>query len=724
MSQNEGTKGIFAFFGWGSSSSSICARTKQPQGAGADPPMEKGLLVGASVIGKLKNSWIGGSPYLYGTVDRLDPLQISDADGKSYLGNMLQWVVAAQDDGWLAPFGLEWQQPGRYVLLQLLQGDWISARVAKDHKVQDVQAGPLHLRLDGIESLPSVCIQTEVAYLFTPHEKCQEEFGHAYSYRGGRLAEHIERAFENAKPSPDETLEDALRRQRRRWVEESRVDGQYPVRSTWVHPTIKQGALNEFARRAQKKKQESPVPIHPEIVMLLGPPAAGKSSISRLSPDQLSGSMKPLRRTAASLKYREEVNNDNLTDCMPGFPDEYKYALSVDDAKSRSPKALWKKARAAAKVKLGCVAHRLEWIRDMHRDAMSAEAWACQWLTYLVYHHGPVRDSLALDIIKVTIIDAHELPVYYSSCMAGKAMARTMLILDLCHSESRPVPHKPLAFRGFWPFTSQESRYDRQAGRAEDEKKEKKLKGGNLTSNLVDIHYHAQQAELNITKMLGCLSQGVKPTDEEGNNDEETDVLVDHFLVIDNEGSEPQVLLDFADAEGQVTTDIRESLLGSVIEVETLLKLLDKEALSGFDVHIFRVFKFFLGRCAPKDHPLRNRAKEMKHRIGAESIKDPVDVLPIVTEIDEHIFFRKYGSQSTATHTNAYREMSHLQAGDRTSFRETLASIPDDDIDALKKAMSVMRKYTCLAIMQYLKKEGDWQDELVDMEKNVAECSS
>merc|ERR1712217_232561 len=170
------------------------------------------------------------------------------------------------------------------------------------------------------------------------------------------------------------------------------------------------------------------------------------------------------------------------------------------------------------------------------QDEMSSESWALQWLTYLVYHHGPVRDALALDIIKVTIIDVDELPVYYSSCMAGKAMGRAMMILDLSHSETRPVQHKRIPFRGFWPYTSQESRFDRQAGRADDEKKEGKLKGGNLTSNLVDIHYHAQQAEVNITKMLGALHKGKKPTDDVDDDEDDAGVSLDHFLVIDNEG--------------------------------------------------------------------------------------------------------------------------------------------------------------------------------------------
>lgn len=45
------------------------------------------------------------------------------------------------------------------------------------------------------------------------------------------------------------------------------------------------------------------------------------------------------------------------------------------------------------------------------REHKSAIAWAMQWLTYAMFHHGPVRDSLAWDVIKVTIVNARELPV-------------------------------------------------------------------------------------------------------------------------------------------------------------------------------------------------------------------------------------------------------------------------------------------------------------------------
>eukprot|EP00928_Gymnodinium_smaydae_P075492 TRINITY_DN5851_c0_g3_i2.p1 TRINITY_DN5851_c0_g3~~TRINITY_DN5851_c0_g3_i2.p1 ORF type:complete len:372 (-),score=54.46 TRINITY_DN5851_c0_g3_i2:49-1164(-) len=362
---------------------------------------------------------------------------------------------------------------------------------------------------------------------------------------------------------------------------------------------------------------------------------------------------------------------------------------------------------------MGCTASRLQWIAQHRQDVLSAEAWALQWLTYLVYHHGPVRDSLALDIIKVTVVDAAELPVYYSSCMAGKAMGRTMMILDLAHSASKPVPHNPLPFRGFWPYTSQEARYDRQAGRADDEKKERKLKGGNLTSNLVDIHYHAQQAELNITRLLGSLNKGQIPSDEVGAVESATDVGVDHFLVIDNEANEPQVLVDFCSADVKVDENVRSRLFTTVQELISRRKLLDKQ-WDEFDKYLFRICFFFLKVCAPLDDPLRVRAKDIKRqRLPARSIpKDPVDVLPWVTEIDEELFFRKYGKVATATHTNMYRNNEHLGQIARAS----LAKVSDEEVDLMKKNISVMRKYTCLAILQFLKSEGSWSDSMIEAE--------
>merc|ERR1712176_1088909 len=90
-------------------------------------------------------------------------------------------------------------------------------------------------------------------------------------------------------------------------------------------------------------------------------------------------------------------------------------------------------------------------LRDIRKlQGNKSKGWAMQWLVYALFHHGPVRDSLAWDIIKITIIDAAELSVYYSSVMAGNAISRTMHIVDVARSATYPVPHQPLRTVGFW----------------------------------------------------------------------------------------------------------------------------------------------------------------------------------------------------------------------------------------------------------------------------------
>merc|ERR1712048_157990 len=240
---------------------------------------------------------------------------------------------------------------------------------------------------------------------------------------------------------------------------------------------------------------------------------------------------------------------------------------------------------------------------------------------------------------------------------AGKAMGRAMLILELSHSTTKPVPHKALPFRGFWPFTSQEARFDRQAGRAQAEKDEGKLKGGNLDSNLVDLHYHAQQAETNITKMLSRLHRGLKATDENDAEEEgeETSVAVDHFLVIDNESGEPYVLLDFATEDNAVDGDLRTSLIKTITEVIRKKGLFDKE-WDAFDPHLFKICYFFLKTCAPPNSSLvtKGRALKREKKLEGPFPQQMQDVLPMVTEIDEEIFVCKYGKRSTATETDHY----------------------------------------------------------------------
>merc|ERR1712087_468900 len=96
--------------------------------------------------------------------------------------------------------------------------------------------------------------------------------------------------------------------------------------------------------------------------------------------------------------------------------------------------------------------------------------------------------------------------------------------------------HQPLRTVGFWPFASQEARDARQKKRHADEKKQHKLLGGNADSNLVNLHYHAQQAETNILKMLKCLRSGIQPSDDDSKQ-EVTNASMEHFLMIDNGGA-------------------------------------------------------------------------------------------------------------------------------------------------------------------------------------------
>ncbi|CAJ1363651.1 unnamed protein product [Effrenium voratum] len=442
-------------------------------GVGLDSDLlESGLRPGSACVARLarpaesaESAESDGWEYIYGTVTSLQPPCIHGCDGADYTADALRWVAAARDDGWLEPYGKEWREPGRAIFLRLLRDEWVTAFVGL--------TGPdmpfSYLPLEGVDGLPGVDVLKEVGMLFTPHEECREEFQHLEPGRGGFLADHLSKAFVLGSKS----------QQRLRWVKKCRSEPQYPMRCVFVHPRVKCRGLAEFVRRCHVKRAECPQEIAAEAVVLLGPPAAGKSSIQRLDAQQLP---QELRHTVESLKYREEVNNDNLTDCMPGFEKEFRVALQMPK-ESQAGGAHWRKMLKVVKRDTRSLAWAAQALKDKSEEYKSAIAWAIQWLTYAMFHHGPVRDSLAWDIIKVSIVDAAELPVFYSSVMAGAAIDRTMEVLELAHS-----------------------------GAADK-------KG----------HFHAQQAEENITKMLKSLKLGQKPTDC-GDTNISTEVKVDHFV--------------------------------------------------------------------------------------------------------------------------------------------------------------------------------------------------
>lgn len=307
-------------------------------------------------------------------------------------------------------------------------------------------------------------------------------------------------------------------------------------------------------------------------------------------------------------------------------------------------------------------------------------AWAMQWLVYLMFHHGPVRDSVAWDIIKITTVEAEKLGVYYSSVMAGKAIGRTITILDLAKSSTRPVPHAPRRICGFWPYTSQEGRHSRQYGRAEAEKETGKLQGGNVDSNLVNLHFHAQQAESNIVHMLGKLNQGIRPSDDPDAPEVAASGNVDHFLIIDNDDAEPRLLFDWARAAENSTATAE-----ATFACEECLKIVQKDDrwgnLGGFGHHLHKIVYFFL----KDDHPVMKELAKIDELTPSEKAEmgNIKAVHSHLVEADEECFQRLHpGASGLETHRK------HL-ASDVDKYLEKL---DQEDAQDLKEYLSDLRR--------------------------------
>lgn len=636
----------------------------------------------------------------------LAPLRLLGVDGQVHSAGNVAWVMSATDAGWLEPRGLEWQRPGQAVFLKLLKGDeWVAARVAQSvPELVDPFASDenIYLPLDGVDGLPGVIVQDEVGMLFTPLEECNDEFGNIEPRRGGTLVDHLAKAF---------VPEQSRRSQKKRWIKEDQTNAQYPLKCVWMHPKVKEQALSEFARRCHEKKRASPSILAPEAVMLVGPPAAGKSSIERLPPEEVA---EDLRETAASLKFREEINNDNLTDCMPGFEEEFRLALDMEAQKDVQIGSV----KASASLRLRSRArtlNRVAGLRGAVRKSMRGKRmrreraetstpkmgttkaksllksdskkidWAVQWLVYTMFHHGPVRDSLAWDVIKVSIVDASELPVYYSSVMAGKQCARTMRIIDLAQSSTAPVPHAPLRFVGFWPYASQEAREERQKQRFAAEKAEGKLKGGNIDVNLVNLHYHAQQAETNIPKMLSCLRSGSVPSDDSSEEEVFPQTRADHFLIIQNDGGKPSVLFDWAHGEDS------EKLARQKIEMRDAARHLLEWVRSVPDWSslcrtAYRIAAFFL----PPDDPMLSAVREERSDLVAGTATQLEELVPLLAEIDE-IFFKRVNPQSTAADTRKFRPSPSHVLSKRGLMQ--LDSLSDEEVRSMKRHISMLRMF-------------------------------
>merc|ERR1712048_315952 len=158
---------------------------------------------------------------------------------------------------------------------------------------------------------------------------------------------------------------------------------------------------------------------------------------------------------------------------------------------------------------------------------------------------------------------------------------------------------------------------------------------------------------------------------------------------------------DEGDGVETLNDSIQQKLLAVVEDLLERRKLLEK-TWDAFDPHLFRILFFFIRTCCPHGHHLREKATEIFQRERMSTVAhNASEILPMVVEIDEQLFFRKYRS-SSATDTRSYR--THGCIGQEAE--NALEKLADADIEHMKKNISVMRKYTCLAIMQHIKDEG------------------
>lgn len=640
------------------------------------PNVEDTVKVGTWVIARL----VGEEPEIrHARVTSLDPFKATLAAGGDLNAEEVKWAAEAKDDGWLKPLDDDWKVDDRVLYLRLRKDDeWVAARYdAAGTAPADLPAGKTWLPMKGVDGLPGAVIEDEVALLFTPNSKCPEYFKDSRPGRGGSLVDHLCELFYTYDDPTDPRA--AKEEMCEKWVLEDRRDPQYPVRSIWCHPHVKELAEREFVRRAIEKRKAAEaagVVMRPETVLLLGPPAAGKSSISRLPQEQVP---EDLKDCVATLKYREEVNNDNLTNCMPGFEADFKVALECSGGVRLDHKSGYVDCKKldAEQVKpppsyTGAV--------TLTGEELKQVAWAIQWLVYLMFHHGPVRDSVAWDIIKITTLEAEKMGVYYSSVMAGNAIGRTIDILDLAKSPTRPVPHAPRRICGFWPYTSQEGRHSRQYGRAESERATGKLQGGNLDSNLVNLHFHAQQGESNIVHMLGKLNDGIKPSDDPDAPEVPASGNVDHFLMIDNDDAQPRLLFDWARGDEHKTMQDEVTFA-----CEEILKIVSKDGiwgnLGGLCHGLHKIVSYWL----PEDNEVMKKIGEIDSLTPEEKkeMQSPKNVHMHLIEADEECF-QRLNPYATGLETHRIFLSSDVDS--------KLKLLNDEDTQVLKEYLSDLRR--------------------------------
>lgn len=618
--------------------------------------VEAGIKPGDQTVVRMRG--LGPVSYRYAKLESWDKatgqVNLRRSDGHRLNEHDVQWVVSARDAGWLEGSKRDWLCPGTPIILRLLENEeWVSTRVAASGGCDTVDG--VYLPLEGVDGLEGVLLEQDVGLLFTPCLSCLAEFAGIRPFRGGSLIDHLKDALIGYGGRVETSL---------RWVMGARGEDQYPLRCVWLHQSTKEQALRTFAERCESGTDQLRAAngnqAEPELVMLLGPPAAGKSSISRLSRDSVP---ERLMATAATLPFREEVNNDSLTECLPGFPNEFRRSLE-----QLSPEA----AKAFQVSTLRGERELLN--KDEDNSDMS---WTLPWLIYWMFHNGPARDSIAWDVIKATVADVDDLSVYYSSVMAAECSTeRIEYLMRLAQDTEAPVPHRRMRTVIFWPWASQEQRDLRQRRRSQLELEQGRLLGGNLDSNLVNLHYHAEQAEHNILNLLTPRANGVK-------------VHVDALLLVDNDATAPQVLLSWTDETEcrPVTAEESFNFPESVRRAAQDLRVASELVPTGSSLHVAigKVSRFFL--------------HDQKHSDDVDDIGvTAFEVLDLLMEADEAIFSRVWPS-SLATGADLKRTFT-------TRANDCIHGLGADGARLLKQAISELRKSSVAAAAWQTRAQG------------------
>lgn len=205
--------------------------------------------------------------------------------------------------------------------------------------------------------------------------------------------------------------------------------------------------------------------------------------------------------------------------------------------------------------------------------------------------------------------------------------------------------------------------------------------------------------------MMEQLNRGERPTDDGDGKAGTTTIKSDHFLIIDNDGAVPRVLLNFANEDDKNGTEN----FGSEVKkaAEEIFKFI-KPIRPWYSLcqYLYRIVGFFL-----KDDPVfiegvKEFDAETQDISNLTIPEEPEDLMEIITEVDEETF-EAMNPDATTDETDFLRqkigknddEVVHMTP--RGEAR--LNSLTPEAKSNLKNHISLLRKFGCVAVMREIR---------------------